>query len=356
LDPAEFDYDLPEELIAQYPLPDRAASRMLVVHRKEGRWEDRAFRDLPQFLHAGDCLVLNDSRVLPSRLFGRRAGVHSLPVGKKNPKRREHLSGRVEVLLLRPVAGNMLEWEALVRPGRKMRTGEVLRFPEGVEAEIVARSGYGERTVRFRAADDFVEWLERVGHVPLPPYIRRPDTAEDRGRYQTIYAREPGSAAAPTAGLHFTPEVLEACRNAGAAIAYVTLHVGLGTFQPLHKEQIETGKLHPEAYVVRDEDAAIMRVASRLVAAGTTSLRTIETVVERHGRIAAARGESGIFIYPGFRFRAAGALLTNFHLPRTSLFLLVCAFAGTDLARAAYRHAIERRYRFYSYGDCMLIL
>jgi len=355
MDLAAFDYHLPEELIAQEPLADRAASRMLVLYRAEQRWEDRAFRDFPSFLNPGDCLVLNDSRVFPARLFGHRAGVHSLPIGRRNPKRREHLSGEVEVLLLRPLNANHTEWDALARPGRKLRTGERIRFADDLEAEIVARGEFGERTLRFLTAADPFPQFERLGHVPLPPYIKRSDRSEDRERYQTVFAREPGSVAAPTAGLHFTPEVLDACRARDAAIACVTLHVGLGTFQPLRAGQVEDARLHSEPYSICPEDAATMCSARRLVMVGTTSVRTVETVLAR-GPLEAQHGETDIFIYPGFEFRGTGALLTNFHLPRTSLLLLVCAFAGTELALAAYRHAVEQRYRFYSYGDCMLIL
>ncbi len=351
---ADFDYQLPEELIAQQPLADRSASRMLVLYRAEQRWEDRQFREFPTFLNSGDCLVLNDSRVFPARLLGHRAGVRSLPIGKANPKRHEYLSGEVEVFLLRPVTADGKDWEALVRPGRKMRVGERIRFGEGaaLEAEIVARGEFGERTVRFSGEGDFFEQFEKVGHIPLPPYIRRPDLATDRERYQTVFAREKGSVAAPTAGLHFTGEVLDECRARGAEVAYVTLHVGLGTFQPLHGEQVEQAKLHRESYRITEANACLMRAARRVVAVGTTSMRTIETVW-RSGQLS---GDTEIFLYPGCEFRAAGALLTNFHLPRTSLLLLVCAFAGTDLALAAYRHAVEERYRFYSYGDCMLIV
>jgi S-adenosylmethionine:tRNA ribosyltransferase-isomerase len=352
---AEFDYSLPEELIAQQPLADRAASRMLVLDRAEARWEDRAFRDLPSYLGSGDCLVLNDTRVFPARLLGHRAGVRALPIGKKNPKRREYLSGEVELLLLRPVSADGKEWDALVRPGRKLRVGERVRFGDGLEAEIVAHREFGERTIRFHTDADLFAEFEKIGHVPLPPYIKRPDDSADRERYQTVFARERGSVAAPTAGLHFTPEILEECRARGADTANVTLHVGLGTFQPLHTEQIELARLHNEHYRIAESEAATMRDARRLVAVGTTAVRTIETAM-RSGGLAAQEGETDIFIYPGFEFRGAGAMLTNFHLPRTSLLLLVCAFAGKDLVLAAYRHAVEERYRFYSYGDCMLIL
>lgn len=355
MDLAAFDYHLPEELIAQQPLADRAASRMLVVYRNENRWEDRLFCELPEFLHPGDCLVLNDSRVFPARLFGHRAGVHSLAVGKNNPKRREHLSGLVEVLLLRPVSADGKAWEALVRPGRKMRTGERIHFDGGLEGEIAARGEYGQRRIRFDSAGDPFEEFEKIGHVPLPPYIKRADEPADRERYQTVFARERGSVAAPTAGLHFTPQILDQCRARGAAIACITLHVGLGTFQPLHAAQVEQGRLHAERYRIGTEDAAKVRAASRVVAVGTTSVRTLESAA-RGGSIEASYGETDLFIYPGFQFRAVGAMLTNFHLPRTSLLLLVCAFAGQELLLAAYRHAVAERYRFYSYGDCMLIV
>jgi S-adenosylmethionine:tRNA ribosyltransferase-isomerase len=310
---------------------------------------------LPEFLGPGDCLVLNDSRVFPARLFGHRTGVQSLPIGKNNPKRREYLSGAVEVLLLRSTTADHKEWKALVRPGRKMRTGERIRFEGDLEAEIIARGEFGERTIRFLTKDDPYEYFERIGHVPLPPYIKREDRSSDRDRYQTVFARAKGSVAAPTAGLHFTPEILDQCRARGADVAYVTLHVGLGTFQPLHTEQVEQARLHSEQYSITPENAARIAAARRLVAVGTTSVRTIETAFAR-GPIGAQHGETDIFIYPGFAFRGTGALLTNFHLPSTSLLLLVCAFAGTESTLGAYRHAVEQKYRFYSYGDCMLII
>jgi S-adenosylmethionine:tRNA ribosyltransferase-isomerase len=355
MDLTRFDYELPEELIAQSPLDDRAASRMLVLYRREGRWEDRRFREFPEFLGAGDCLVLNDSRVFPARLFGHRMGVRALPVGKKNPARHDYLSGEVEVFLLRPVSADGRDWEALVRPGRKMRAGERVRFGDGLEAEIVAQAEFGERVVRFAGNADLFGEFEKIGHVPLPPYIKRTDESADRERYQTVFARELGSVAAPTAGLHFTGEILDACRTRGAAVAYVTLHVGLGTFQPLRAEQVEQARLHSEWYRIDEPNAARMRAAKRLVAVGTTSVRSIESA-RRSGGIEAVSGETDIFLYPGCEFAGVGAMLTNFHLPRTSLLLLVCAFAGTELALEAYRHAVRERYRFYSYGDCMLVV
>jgi S-adenosylmethionine:tRNA ribosyltransferase-isomerase len=233
-----------------------------------------------------------------------------------------------------------------------MPVGERVEFSDGLEGEVIARGEFGERTVRFHGDVNLFQEFEKIGHVPLPPYIKRADEPADRERYQTVYAREKGSVAAPTAGLHFTTEVLEACRARGAEVAYVTLHVGLGTFQPLHAERVEDGRLHAERYRVSEENAAKMRAARRVVAVGTTSVRTIESAWGE-GRMS---GETDIFIYPGYEFRGVGALLTNFHLPRTSLLLLVCAFAGTELALAAYRHAVEMRYRFYSYGDCMLVV
>jgi len=329
---SEFDYHLPEELIAQEPLVDRAASRMLVVDRKTGTWQDRSFREFPSFLHPGDCLVLNDSRVFPSRLYGHREGY----------------SGRVEVFLTQQESADGLQWSALVRPGRKMRSGERIVISDELAVEIVGRGEFGERTVKLSPKGDVFEVLERAGHVPLPPYIRRPDTIADRERYQTVFARERGSVAAPTAGLHFTPDILDACRAAGASIARVTLHVGLGTFQPLHTEIIEEVKLHSESFVVPPEAARAMNEAARVVAVGTTSVRAIESDP--------ARPRTELFISPGFRFQHTGAMLTNFHLPKSSLLVLVAAFAGRDLVLSAYRHAVEARYRFFSYGDCMLIL
>ncbi len=302
------------------------------------------FREFPRFLRSGDCLVLNDSRVLPSRLIGRRTGVHSLAVGKNNPKRWQNLSGEVEVLLVEPASEDSRTWTALVHPGRKMRTGERILFGE-VEAEIVGRAEYGERTVRFHWDGDIQEWLEKIGHVPLPPYIKRPDTAEDRERYQTVFARQTGSIAAPTAGLHFTPEILKACPEAGAEIAYVTLHVGLGTFQPVRGES-----LHSERFAVTEENACKIRGAQRVLCAGTTSVRAVESM------FLGKRGKTDLFIRPGFEFQKTNAMLTNFHLPQSSLLMLVCAFAGRDFVLSAYQHAVEAGYRFYSYGDCMLIV
>ena len=302
------------------------------------------FREFQQFLGAEDCLVLNDSKVFPSRLFGHRVGVHALPLGKNNPKRWQNLSGEVEILLVQPVSEDRKTWTALVHPGRRMRIGERIRF-DGAEAEIVGRGEYGERTIRFHLDGDVYELLQKIGHVPLPPYIKRADTPQDRERYQTVFANETGSIAAPTAGLHFTAEILNACRERGASIAYVTLHVGLGTFQP-----VRGGSLHSERFHITLENAARIRTAKRVVCAGTTSVRAVESM------FLGKSGETDLFIRPGFHFQRTDAMLTNFHLPQSSLLMLVCAFAGREFVLSAYQHAVEAGYRFYSYGDCMLIL
>ncbi len=336
---SEFDYRLPDELIAQEPLADRAASRMLVVDRATGRMEDRLFRDLPQYLRGGDCLVINDTRVVPSRLYGRKEGY----------------ARDVEIFLLTPQDPGRTLWTALVRPGRHLHEGARVVVSERLSVEILETRVRGERLVRVECQGDLDEEMERIGHVPLPPYIHRPDAPEDRERYQTVFAARRGSAAAPTAGLHFTPEMLEACRSAGAEIARVTLHVGLGTFQPLLNDTVEENRLHLERYSIPPDSAAMLAAASRRVAVGTTVVRTLESAA-RNGGLGPCDGETDLFIYPGFRFQAVDAMLTNFHLPKSSLLLLVCAFGGKDLILEAYRHAVEQRYRFFSYGDCMLIL
>ncbi|HEY3740137.1 MAG TPA: tRNA preQ1(34) S-adenosylmethionine ribosyltransferase-isomerase QueA [Bryobacteraceae bacterium] len=328
---SEFHYDLPPELIAQAPLADRSASRMLVVDRQAGTLEDRRFQDFPSYISPGDCIVINDSKVIPSRLYGHR------PTG-----------GKVEVFLLKRLADPGV-WTALVKPGRSLQPGATILFDDGLSAEVIGRGELGERTLRFSEPID--ERLDRIGHIPLPPYIKRGDEAADRDRYQTVYAAHRGSVAAPTAGLHFTPELLGLCREAGAVIAPVTLHVGLGTFQPLTTDDVSKVTLHAEEYEISESAAASMRDAGRILAVGTTSLRTIESA-----GLKAGRGETSLFISPGYNFQHVGALLTNFHLPSTSLLLLVAAFAGADLTRRAYLHAVEERYRFYSYGDCMLVL
>lgn len=361
---SDFDFHLPEELIAQEPLPDRSASRMLVLNRDTGAVRDETFRDLHKHLRKGDVLVLNNSRVFPARLFGHRSGKHAQPLSPRNPASRDFLKGRVEVLLTRQLGNN--EWEALVRPGRKLGIGEALRFggkeagPALLEAEITARGDYGERRLRFAEVPDFFERLERLGHIPLPPYINREDRSTDRERYQTVFARERGSSAAPTAGLHFTPAILDEVRQRGVDIVEITLHVGLGTFQPLRQETLEANRLHVESYEISGVTAEIINRAvsesRRVVAVGTTVVRTLEHSAQQgSGRVVAGSGETSIFIYPGFRFQIVSALLTNFHLPRSSLLMLVSAFAGRGYVLAAYEHAVAERYRFFSYGDCMLV-
>jgi S-adenosylmethionine:tRNA ribosyltransferase-isomerase len=365
---SDFDFDLPEKLIAQHALPDRAASRMLHVQRSSNRFHDREFSHFPELLKPGDLLVFNNTKVLPARLFARRSGVRAQPVSPRNPAAREFMQGAVEVLLNRQVAP--WEWEALVRPGRKIGVGEKLFFYSGDDgtkepelvAEVVARGSYGERRLRFTPVTDFLSVLNRIGHVPLPPYIRREDTIADRERYQTVYARESGSAAAPTAGLHFTSEILDRIRKRGVEIAEVTLHVGLGTFQPLRNEQVEQNTLHAESFELSEATAKQINQAleaeRRVVAVGTTTVRTLEFCAQKSavpGTLQPMRGEVDIFIYPGFHFQVIDALLTNFHLPKSSLLILVSAFAGRELTLRAYHHAVNEQYRFFSYGDCMFI-
>lgn len=368
----DFDYHLPPELVAQYPARRRADSRMLVVDRAQGRFQDARFRQLAEFLGPQDVLALNNSRVLPARLLGQRRGVRSQPIGKRNPARQEYLTSPVEVLLVRPL--DQGTWEALVRPGRKVRLGEKLVFPgvkekpalpgakqPTLEAEVIGWGEHGLRTLRFFDEGSFEATLQKIGHVPLPPYIHRPDERLDRRRYQTVFARRPGSVAAPTAGLHFTRPLLYELEKRGVEIVEITLHVGLGTFQPIHTPEIERHRLHPEHYEVEPEAAARLNRAleqkRRIVAVGTTTVRTLEHIAAaQQGRIQPGSGETRLLILPGFPFRVIGALLTNFHLPRTTLLMLVSAFAGRELLRAAYEHAVRERYRFYSYGDCMLIL
>lgn len=361
---SEFDFHLPESLIAQEPLADRAASRMLVLDRQAGGFRDEQFRKFPEHLRAGDLLVLNNSRVFPARLFARRSGKRAQPVSPRNPASREFLKGEVEVLLTRALGNH--EWEALVRPGRKLGMGEVLRFGEDeagaalLEAEIIGHGEYGERRLRFAPVSDFFARLERLGHVPLPPYIAREDHASDRERYQTVFAKERGSAAAPTAGLHFTSAILDEIHQREIDTIEVTLHVGLGTFQPLREESVEANKLHIESYEISTVAAEMINCAlaesRRVVAVGTTVVRTLEHAAQQgSGRIIGGTGETNIFIYPGFKFRVVSALLTNFHLPRSSLLMLVSAFTGREAVLRAYEHALAERYRFFSYGDCMLI-
>jgi S-adenosylmethionine:tRNA ribosyltransferase-isomerase len=358
---SDFNYSLPEELIAQEPLSDRAASRLLHLKRGSHELRDRWFRDFPDILRAGDLVVFNNTRVFPARLYGRRTGLKAQPLSTGNPASRDFLRGRIEVLLTRQLAREPNEWECLVRPGRKIGVGEILFFGEQsqLQAEVLARGTFGERQIRFASVQDFFAEVERIGHVPLPPYIDRPDALADRERYQTIYAREEGSVAAPTAGLHFTPEILARMREKGVETAEITLHVGLGTFQPVREDRVEDHRLHRESYSISTEAAAAINHAvdtgRRVVAIGTTTVRTLEYSAAKSGRVTAESSEADIFIYPDFEFRVVGALLTNFHLPQSTLLMLVCALGGQQQVLDAYRHSVVERYRFYSYGDCMFV-
>jgi S-adenosylmethionine:tRNA ribosyltransferase-isomerase len=358
---SEFDYRLPEDLIAQEPLADRAASRMLCMDRRSGKILDLCFRNFPDLLRPDDLVVVNNTRVFPARLYGRRSGAKAQRLSAGNPASRDFLRGRVEVLLTKQLSQEPNEWECLVRPGRKIGVGEKLFFGEHEElvAEVIGRGTFGERRIRFASVPSFFELIEKVGHVPLPPYISREDRDADRDRYQTVYAREHGSVAAPTAGLHFTPEILDQMRQRGIETAEVTLHVGLGTFQPVRVEKVEEHKLHSETYSISLEAAGNINRAldtnRRVIAVGTTTVRTLEYVARNSGRVQAGRGEADLFIYPGFQFRVIGAMLTNFHLPQSTLLMLVCAFGGKEQVLTAYEHAVAARYRFYSYGDCMFV-
>ena len=336
---SDFHFDLPESSIAQHPLQDRADSRLLVVDRKSGRWEDRSFRDLPEYLGPGDCLVVNDSRVLSARLIGTR------PPG----------GGSAEALLLKPLGP--LRWEALVRPAKKLKIGARIDFAPGLAATVSGEGDRGVRTLDFDPIDDFFTRVEQVGHVPLPPYIRHEDSPEDRERYQTVYARAPGSAAAPTAGLHFTPDLLAAVESKGVQRAQITLHVGLGTFQPVQADEVADHKMHSEVFEITADAAEKINAAKRVVAVGTTSTRTLEHAARQgEGVVRPGSGETDIFLRPGSEFLKVGALVTNFHLPESTLIMLVAAFAGRELILDAYRHAVREGYRFYSYGDAMLIV
>jgi S-adenosylmethionine:tRNA ribosyltransferase-isomerase len=358
---SDFHYRLPEELIAQEALADRAGSRLLHVARETGALRDLLFRDFPGQLRSEDLLVLNNTRVFPARLYGRREGVHAQPVSSRNPAARDFLQGRVEALLTRQVSEEPNVWDCLVRPGRKIAVGEHLCFgdKQELQAEVIARGKSGQRQIRFEPAENFFALVERLGHVPLPPYIARPDRIDDRQRYQTVYARQRGSVAAPTAGLHFTPEILATIATRGIEIAEVTLHVGLGTFQPIRADRVEDHEMHRESYNIPEAAAGQINGAlnqgRRIVAVGTTTVRTLESSARETGRVRPGASESSLFIYPGFDFRVVGAMLTNFHLPQSTLLMLVSAFAGRERVLAAYEHAVEARYRFFSYGDCMFV-
>ena len=335
----DFSFDLPEELIAQTPIPERDHSRLLVLDRETGEIEHRHFYDLPTYLHEGDCLVLNDSRVLPARLLGCRGS-----------------GGAVELVLLRDLGEG--KWECLSRPGRKTKPGTELFFGDGeLKATVLESVEGGNRIVQFHYDGIFLEVLERLGRMPLPPYIK--EELQDAERYQTVYSRELGSAAAPTAGLHFTNELLDRIRAQGVKVCAVTLHVGLGTFRPVKEDEIEDHEMHAEYCIVPEETARIVtetkRNGGRVIAVGTTSCRTLESFSRENGTLEASSGWTNIFIYPGYRFKCVDALVTNFHLPESTLIMLVSALAGRERILGAYRTAVGERYRFFSFGDAMFI-
>lgn len=334
----DFDYDLPDNLIAQTPLEPRDSSRLLVVDRKKGNLEHRYFRDIVEYLRPGDLLVANDTRVIPARLLGRRADT----------------GGKVEVFLLHRHSQDV--WEVLVKPGKKMRPGQRAVFGENLQCEILECTDYGGRLVHFRYDGLFENVLDQLGETPLPPYIHR--KVSDPDRYQTVYARERGSAAAPTAGLHFTPELIDKLQSQGINFSFVTLNIGLGTFRPVRIENITDHVMHREFFNISSETVALInqtrKNGGRIVAVGTTAVRTLESAAIS-GELTAGSGWSELFIYPGYSFKVVDAMITNFHLPQSTLLMLVSAFAGTEKARAAYREAVDCKYRFFSFGDAMFI-
>lgn len=337
----DFDYTLPEELIAQTPLKDRDKSRLLVYDRKTKEIQHRIFSDIVEYIRPEDCLVLNNTRVLPARLLGKKSGT----------------GGSVEMVLLKDLGDN--QWEVLVNPGRRVKEGCIVEFGDGLlKAHVIKRTEEGNRLVQFEYQGIWQEVLDKVGIMPLPPYIHA--TLEDKERYQTVYSKINGSAAAPTAGLHFTKELLEAIAQKGTEIAYLTLHVGLGTFRPVKEETVQDHKMHTEYYAVDEETAekinARRRAGGRIIAVGTTSCRVLETVTTSDGVVHAGEGETGIFIYPGYTFKAVDALITNFHLPKSTLLMLISAFAGREEVLRFYEEAIAEKYRFFSFGDACLLL
>jgi S-adenosylmethionine:tRNA ribosyltransferase-isomerase len=367
-----FDYNLPPTLIAQEPLAERDASLLLLLNRETGAWRDEHFRHLPEILRGDELVIVNNARVMPVRLLGRRLGVSAGSVRGETREGGQFLSSEIEVLLLREI--EPLAWEALVRPGRKVRTGEVLIFGDGeLTATVESRGEYGMRRLRFMAARDFRETVERLGHVPLPPYISRADAPADRERYQTIFATQGIAAAAPTAGLHFTPEMVLRLKARGIEMREITLEVGLGTFEPIRTDEVERHAIHTERYHIPEVTAKAIerarREGRRILAVGTTVVRALEdsaACAEANARdsstpraspaVMPGSADATIYLYPGRPFRVVDALLTNFHLPQSSLLVMVAAFAGRQRILAAYRYAVEAGYRFYSYGDCMLII
>ncbi len=366
MDVSDFDYELPQELIAQRPLERRDASRMLVVDRATGLLEDRMFADFEKLLRGDELIIVNNARVLPARLWGRRKGLRAQLVGKNNPIRHENLTTPIEVLLLKSIGTD--EWEALVRPGRKISVSETIVFGEGeLQAKVLERGSFGQRRLKFSGEGNLAESIERLGHIPLPPYIKRDDNPSDRERYQTVFAREGSAVAAPTAGLHFTQEIVSRLNARSVEIREITLNVGLGTFEPVRTKRMEDHHIHKEHCRISEETAAAIARARRegrpILAVGTTVVRALEDAAEKcassaenaAGSIEPGEFEAEIFIFPGKQFRVVDQLLTNFHLPRSSLLALVAAFAGRENVLRTYRHAVNENYRFYSYGDCMWI-
>ncbi|NMA66343.1 MAG: tRNA preQ1(34) S-adenosylmethionine ribosyltransferase-isomerase QueA [Clostridiaceae bacterium] len=337
----DFWYDLPEQLIAQNPAERRDMSRLLVLDRQKGNMEHRVFKDLPLYLEPGDCLVINNTRVIPARLLGEKEGT----------------GGKIEFVLLKRIEKDI--WEVILKPGRRAKPGARFNFGNGIlKAEILEIGEEGNRIVKFFYEGVFEEVLDKVGIIPLPPYIHA--DLKDKERYQTIYSKINGSAAAPTAGLHFTPELFKTLKEKGIKVAEVTLHVGLGTFRPVKTQNIEEHHMHKELYTIDQEACSLINEAKdsgkRIIAVGTTSVRVLETIADENGKVQPLQGETDIFIYPGYKFKIVDALITNFHLPESSLIMLVSAFAGRDYIMAAYKEAISKEYRFFSFGDAMLIL
>lgn len=339
---SDFDFDLPQELIAQQPLAERAASRLLTLDRAASKLAHRQFSSLPELLREGDLLVRNETRVLPARLLGNKES-----------------GGQVEVLLVRLLNPLQNTWRCMTRSSKPVRVGSSLAFPGGIHGDVLAAEDDGQRLVRFTCDGNFLEALERAGHMPLPPYIRREDHDQDKDRYQTVFANNPGAVAAPTAGLHFTEETFAALAERHIDVCGITLHVGPGTFLPVRTDNLEEHRMHSEVYEITGEAAARINQARaegrRIIAMGTTVTRTLEHAVDERGILQAGQGETALFIKPGFQFRMVDALITNFHLPKSTLLVLVSAFAGRELVLEAYRQAVENGYRFFSYGDCMLI-
>ncbi len=340
----EFDFTLPEELIAQQPAPQREGSRLMCLERREQSIAVRNFTDILEYFQVGDLLVVNDTRVIPARLLGQKT-----------------TGGKAEILLVRRVVtAEGEEWLCLTKSSKALKPGSIVQLPGEMTAEILDQADPPYQRVRFSCQGDFLAQVEEIGHLPLPPYIKRPDAAEDRSRYQTVFARESGAVAAPTAGLHFTGEILQQLRERGVEIQPLTLHVGLGTFLPVRVENIREHRMHSELYSIPQQTADAVDQAKqrggRVFALGTTSSRALETAATADGRLQAGAGESDIFIYPGYRFKLVDALITNFHLPKSTLLMLVSAFAGREFILSAYQRAVAERFRFFSYGDCMLIL